>query len=229
MGTRIFSTPSNFFKRFLRTSYRDIARALRIKLLPSDIADFYMNITKETVNYREKNPDVKRQDFMNLLVEMKNENIVTIEQIAAQSFVFFLAGYETSSSTMTYCMFELALNQEIQKKARDSVIKVLEKHNNNLNYDSLNEMTYLEQCINETLRKYPVVANLQRTSISEYKIPSTNVKLLKNQTVWIPVYAIHHDEDIYPNPHEFNPDRFEASEVAKRHPMSFLPFGEGPS
>lgn len=152
MGTKIFSIPVNMLKRTLRSSFRELSRALRVKALPKEISDFYLGITRETVEYREQNPDVKRQDFMNLLVEMKKKGDITVEQIAAQSFLFFLAGYETSSSTMTYCMYELAVNQDIQRKARESVNKVLEKHNNQFNYDSVNDMDYLEQCIDETLR-----------------------------------------------------------------------------
>lgn len=42
----------------------------------------------------------------------------------------------------------------------------------------------------------------------------------------IPVYQIHHDEEYYPNPEEFNPDRF--NEENKPNQYAFLPFGEGP-
>ena len=47
-------------------------------------------------------------------------------------------------------------------------------------------------------------------------------------TVNIPVYGIHHDEQIYPNPEVYDPDRFTPDEVQKRHPLSFLAFGNGP-
>ena len=90
---------------------------------------------------------------------MKKTNAMTVEQIAAQSFVFFLAGYETTSSTMTNCMFEFSVNENIQEKARESVKAVLAKHSS-LTYDAIADMDYLEQCIDETLRKYPVVPSL---------------------------------------------------------------------
>lgn len=92
MGSKVFTLRPRLISRLFRTAFKDLSRKLRMKSLPEDISDFYLGITKETVEYREKNPSVVRQDFINLLMELKKQNIVTVEQIAAQSFVFFLAG-----------------------------------------------------------------------------------------------------------------------------------------
>lgn len=228
MGTRIFSTPSSTLARVLRSTYKDLARKLHIKSLSTDLAEFYLGITREAVEYREKNPQINRQDFINLLVQMKKQNLVTVEQIAAQSFIFFLAGYETSSSTMTYCMYELSINEDVQEKARKCVCEAIEKHGGELSYDTVSDMEYLERCIDETLRKYPVVSNLVRNTNRKYEIPDSDVVLPANQSVWIPVHAIHHDPEIYPEPERFLPERFAPEEVAKRHQFAYLPFGEGP-
>jgi cytochrome P450 family 6 len=52
---------------------RDLARKLRMKILPEDISSFYMNVVRDTVKYREDNK-VERNDFMDLLIKMKNSN-----------------------------------------------------------------------------------------------------------------------------------------------------------
>lgn len=65
---------------------------------------------------------------------------------AAQAFVFFIAGFETSSSTATYCLYELAINQDIQNKLYQEIIQVINKHGE-LTYDSINEMVYLHQVV----------------------------------------------------------------------------------
>uniref|UniRef100_A0A1B0EY63 Cytochrome P450 n=1 Tax=Phlebotomus papatasi TaxID=29031 RepID=A0A1B0EY63_PHLPP len=79
----------------------------------------------------------------------------------------------------------------------------------------------------ETLRKYPPLGSLFRRVTETYKSPE-GAKLTRDMNLIIPIYAIHHDPDIYEDPETFNPDRFEPEEVRQRHRCSFLPFGDGP-
>lgn len=71
-----------------------------------------------------------------------------MKQIAAQCFVFFLAGYETSSTTMTFCIYELVRNPELQEKVRHEINSVLAKHEGNLTYEAILDMHYMEKVIN---------------------------------------------------------------------------------
>jgi cytochrome P450 family 6 len=59
-------------------------------------------------------------------------------------------------------------------------------------------------------------------------VPNTKITLEKGSSVIVPIYAIHHDPEIYPNPDKFDPNRFSPEQVQNRHPFAWLPFGEGP-
>lgn len=129
-------------------TFPDFCRKLGFKFTPEYLEKFFMGVVRETVEYREKN-NVVKNDFMNILMELRKnkETALTIEEIAAQCFLFFAAGFETSSSTMGFCLFELALNQDVQEKARSEIIDVLKKYNGVLTYECMKEMRYLEQCV----------------------------------------------------------------------------------
>lgn len=67
--------------------------------------------------------------------------------MAANAFVFFLAGFETTASTMAYCLLELAANLEIQEKMRQEVLDTLAENDGNLTYDVIKNMPYMEKVI----------------------------------------------------------------------------------
>lgn len=68
-------------------------------------------------------------------------------EIINESFAFFIAGFETSSSTLNFALLELAQNPQIQDKLRKEIRATLEKHGNQITYDSIQEMEYLDQVI----------------------------------------------------------------------------------
>lgn len=159
MGMKFFNEPRQLFStRLLMGSFPAIARFFRIKILQNDVAEFFMSAVKDTVDYRIKN-NVQRNDFMDLAIKLLNKNKtgskadaemegLSINELAAQAWVFFIAGFETSSTAMSFAIYELAQNQEIQEKLRQSIKDVLEKHDNKITYEAMQDMTYLEQCIN---------------------------------------------------------------------------------
>lgn len=129
---------------------------------------------------------------------------------------------------MSFALYELALNPDIQDKLAEEIRDSISEHDDKITYDSLQEMKYLDKVVSETLRKYPPTGNLFRQCTKQYKIPGTNVVLDKQSRVFISVHAIHRDPKYYPNPDKFDPERFTPEEKAKRHPMTYMPFGEGP-
>lgn len=220
-----------------------VAIALKISNTPNDITNFFRTMVHETVNFRERH-SVERKDFLQLLIKLKNKESLepdtlstqqneefagmTMDEIAAQVFVFFIAGFETSSTTMSYCLHELALNPDIQQRMREEVDRVLLKHEGAITYEAIQEMEYLDKAISETLRKYPPVPTLNRDCSKDYRIPGSHVTVEKGTHIVIPVEALHHDPQYYPEPDKFDPDRFSEEAKTSRHHYVYLPFGEGP-
>jgi len=210
--------------------------------------NFFTKIIRDTVIYREKN-GIVRNDFLDLLIKIRQNTSIhddqdhcngvnntstsvkkdlTIEEITAQSFVFFIAGFETSSSTASFCLYELACHPDVQEKLYKEIKEVLANNEGKVTYQALQEMTYMQQVINETLRLYASVPVLNRICVEDYKIPNSDITIEKGTKVTIPAYSIHHDPDYYPEPYKFDPERFTAEKIKGRHPCLHLPFGEGP-
>ncbi len=80
---------------------------------------------------------------------------MSFEQIAGQVFIFYIAGNETSTSTIAYTLYELSQNVELMVRAQKDVEEALEKHNGQLTYDAIKDMKFIDFCVKETLRKYP--------------------------------------------------------------------------
>lgn len=258
MGRLVFGEPRhNTLSIIAINGYKNLARKLHVKNIRDDVSKFFMGVVKDTVEHREKN-NVSRNDFMDILIKLKNEENLddklgklTLNEIAAQAFVFFAAGFETSSTTLTFCLYELAVNPEIQRKTRDIIRKTLKRHEGKFTYEAMMDMPYIDHVLqgilftinkliklhflsrfhfhySETMRKYPPVSNLNRVARDNYKIPDSNFVIEKGTSVIIPAYAIQRDEEYYPKPEQFDPDRFSSEELKKRDLMTWLPFGEGP-
>lgn len=71
----------------------------------------------------------------------------TDTELAAHAFSLFIEGFETSSTVMSFLLYELARNPEIQERVHDEIVEVLARHNNKFSYDALQEMVYLERVI----------------------------------------------------------------------------------
>ncbi|XP_037941241.1 cytochrome P450 6a2-like [Teleopsis dalmanni] len=213
----------------LMTLFPNLFRKLKFKYINEEVSQFFLRVVRETVEFRDRTSE-QRKDFLNILMELRKPNTVdnlTIDEITAQAFAFFAAGYETSASALSFCLYELALNQDIQDKARREITETIARHDGKLTYEAVNEMKYLLQVMHETMRMYSIVPFLVRKTAEDYIVSNTNHVIEKGTTVIIPMDAIHHDPDIYPNPEQFDPERFTKTEVENRHPMAWLGFSRG--
>nr|CAD7196161.1 unnamed protein product [Timema douglasi] len=253
--SRKLLTPSakNKFTGIIIKTFPCLANLLCLTFLDLKISRFFRRVIEETVKYRE-NQNVVRNDFLQVLIQLKikgqagdgplsgNEEVdegnrssqefgkenMTDGLLAAQCLMILIAGVEESSTTVSFCMYELALNPDIQDRVLQEVGIVLEEHNGSITYEAIQKMSYLDRVLDETMRKYPPVPSLERQCTKSFTFPGTNHVVEKGSNIFIPVYAIHRDPNHYPDPERFDPDRFTEEGKKSRHRFSYLPFGEGP-
>ncbi|CAH2091359.1 unnamed protein product [Euphydryas editha] len=244
-------------KRIFHRSYRDAIAAAAKYMFPDLFQNVYFlsNEIEQSMNYLVKTIFTNRKykpsgqnDFVDFLLELKQKGKLTAESLEykdknglpkmvelelddilmiAQIFVFFGAGFETSSVAASYTLHQLAFNMDYQKKVQAEIDIILPKYNNKITYDAINEMTTLEKAFHEAMRMYPPVGFLMRKCTSPtYTIPEIGVTINEGVTVIIPVQAFHMDERYFNEPDKFNPDRFQSISDFKSN--VFLPFGSGP-
>ncbi|XP_002730609.1 cytochrome P450 3A29-like [Saccoglossus kowalevskii] len=147
------------------------------------------------------------------------------DEMLGQAMTFFFAGYETVSTTMSFASYNLATNPDVQEKLQGEIDRVMADYDQP-NYEAISKMPYLDMVFKETLRKYPPVIRYDRECTEDIIINGLHIP--KGMYICMPIYAIHHDPELYPEPEKFIPERFTKEEKAKRHSCAWLPFGAGP-
>ncbi|XP_065167464.1 cytochrome P450 9e2-like [Atheta coriaria] len=243
--------------------HKNIAKALNVTAFKPKTSAFFLDIIKGQLKIRQEK-NIVRPDMLNLLLEarkgqLKHEGpeqdagFATVQEsdygkgkqvkmdftdveITAQVMFFFVAGFDTISSSLSFISYEMALHQEIQQRLREEIDETLEKCNGHLTYDALIGMKYMDMVISESLRKWPPALFTDRLPTGTYKIqkspdfPDEPDELVLNETssVSIPIYPIHNDPEFYPHPEVFDPERFNDDNKKNIKPYTYLPFGLGP-
>ncbi|KAH8359312.1 hypothetical protein KR093_005731, partial [Drosophila rubida] len=213
--------------------------------LPLSGTERMRKLVHRTIAYREEN-NIVRHDLLQLLLQLRNtgkvnnddsvwsaesaaESLKTMskDNIAAQLFLFFVAGYETSASTASFTLYELMQNPDVLVRVREDINQALERHDGKLTYDCIQDMKYLELCIMETTRKYPGLPILNRICTQDYPLSDSKLVVKKGTPIVISLLGLHRDEEYFPQPLSYQPERF--AEGTKNYtPAAYMPFGEGP-
>lgn len=192
-----------------------VLKWLRIPVVDPTVSKYIMNLMHTVIDARTADPSLIRKDFIQTVMELmkdagKNEKVkLTVESCAAQAFLFYTAGYETSAATTSYCMYELSKNPEWLDKARAEVDTMMKKQNGQIQYEDQNEFKVLDMCIKETMRKYPAVPFLNRECTMDYTIPGTDQVVPRGTAIILPIFGLHTDPEHFTDPEKFDPSRFE--------------------
>lgn len=208
-------------------------------VLPRSSVNYLTNTINQILNQRRQHLE-RRNDFIQMMVDHEKEvdnnqqedkqqlgslkKTLNDKEIVGQALVFMLAGYETTSVLLTFFFYVMATEPEIQEKVYEEIRQTV--GDDEITYEKLGELQYLDMVINETLRMYPPFLRFDRIASQDYQLGDYLIP--KGSFVNVPVYPIHHDSNYWPEPEKFIPERFSSEEKAKRHPMAYLPFGDGP-
>lgn len=129
---------------------KEFCRFLGLSRYPRLVAEFFSHVVKQTVEFREQNK-VAKEDIMNALIKLKNaeeeDEKLTVDQITAQCYIFFVGGYESASSSLNYIFYYLAIRLDLQRRVREDIKSVLKGYDGQITYEALQEMSTLEKFI----------------------------------------------------------------------------------
>ncbi|XP_052195439.1 cytokinin hydroxylase [Diospyros lotus] len=147
---------------------------------------------------------------------------LNLQVIMDECKTFFFAGHETTALLLTWTIMLLATNPSWQDKVRAELNQVCNGASPSV--DHLSKLTLLNMVINESLRLYPPASVLPRMAFEDFKLGDLHIP--KGLSIWIPVLAIHHSEELWgKDAKEFNPDRFASKSFTSGR---FIPFAAGP-
>ncbi|XP_059057155.1 cytochrome P450 6a2-like [Achroia grisella] len=218
-------TLSTILKRYCRTFFPRIFRLLNLKTYSRDVETFFTSIINQVLAER-RTTCVRRKDFLQLMLnEQHSQNAfpMTDALITSNSFIFMLAGLESTATTLSFCLYELAKANDIQNRIKQEISECLDRHNG-LNYEAVCSMRLTTQVVLETLRLHPPTPLTTRLCTNPCTLSGTDLKIKAKDPVLIPLHCIQRDSKYFPNPDKFDPERFKDD----LNPPGFIAFGDGP-
>ncbi|KAI4501173.1 hypothetical protein M0802_003546 [Mischocyttarus mexicanus] len=190
----------SFFFVLIQT-FPFIASKLKVRLIPEQINNFFLNVIKDVINTREKN-NIVRADMIQLMIEARSKKAKIGEELAltdmvSQAFGFYSGGFDSVASGMCFTCHEIdaVINEALRKYPLG---------------------VFLDRLCAEDYELPPA-------------LPGCKPYLLKKDSnILIPVYGLHHDPNYFKDPYKFNPDRFLQNGKEISNSGFFMPFGMGP-
>ncbi|XP_055529183.1 probable cytochrome P450 9f2 [Wyeomyia smithii] len=234
---------------------------LKLDFISSSLKKYFKGMIVDNMQQR-KTHGIVRNDMIHILmqvqkgalkrqkdeVETKDAGFATVEESAvgktantrvwseneliAQCLLFFLAGFETVSTCMTFLTYELLANPDVQDRLHQEIIETERSLNGEpLNYETLQQMPYMDMVVSETLRLWPPAVFSERYCNKDYLYDDgarTRFTIEKGRTLFIPSFALHRDPKYFDRPDQFDPERFNEENRSKINPATYIPFGIGP-
>ncbi|XP_068444990.1 cytochrome P450 3A40-like isoform X2 [Clinocottus analis] len=211
-----------------------ILEKMEFSFFPSSVTDFFYAALQKIKSNRLDSQQKSRVDFLQLMIDSQKNNDLSKEEankglndheILSQAMIFLFAGYETTSSSLTFLAYNLARNPHVMEQLQKEIDSSF-PNKGPVEYQALMQMEYLDSVINESLRLYPIAPRLERVAKATVEI--NGVVIPKGMIVMIPTWPLHRDPNLWPEPEAFKPERFSKDNKETIDPYTYMPFGAGP-
>lgn len=227
-------------KAFMRFFMPDWAKKLfKYSAHDREASEYLAHTLKQVIEKRRSNANAhnEHKDLLQFMIDAKlDESEITTDgpkttkfseaKIIANSILFFMAGYETSSTLLTWATYSFAMNADIQEQLYQEV-KDLKDEKGELDYETVNQLQYLDAVLKECLRMYPPVTRIERKSLDEHTFQN-GLTVEKDTWIVIPIHAVGHNCENWSDPETFRPERFLPENRHNIKACSLLAFSDGP-
>ncbi|XP_048483053.1 cytochrome P450 9e2 isoform X4 [Plutella xylostella] len=248
--TAVVQHTTQVMKFFGYENFPRVMKLLGVKIISTSDADKFAQLFKSALKSRREQQSQPRPDFIQTLVDAaqgklkdkqedpnNNEDSTnwtkkfSDDDLVAQAVLFYVAGFDTTANLINYFLYEMAVNPEVQRRL---LAEIDEADKSGDLYEAVQGLQYLDMCVNEVLRLWPLVGSADRRSVAPYNFgptaPGSKHELTAEAGihVWLPIYSIHRDEAYWPNPDQCDPERFSPERKSEIVPYTYMPFGNGP-
>jgi len=169
---------------------------------------------------RRRSNDSNRSDLLSLLIQ---QDSFDEKQIRDEVITFYIAGQETTSNALCWTWYMISQNPEVEEKIDRELKAVL--GNRLPTFSDLENLTYINNTVKESLRMFPPAWVVTRRAINSYRVGEYEIPA--GADIYMSQHVVHYDKRFYDQPETFNPDRWDILNDKEFHRFAFFPFGGG--
>jgi cytochrome P450 len=202
---------------------KDAERNLRIVMQVRETRDLILQV----INERRVRDDSDALDFLSMYMNATDKTGAGFsdEELLDEIVTLIVAGYETSAGTLNWAWYLVAGHEEAEKPLLAEARELL-ANPATIDQQTLADMHYTQQLLEETLRLYPPVWIFSRRAIEDDVLERCDVAT--GTDIYLSPYILHRNEAYWPDPERFDPGRFGEDSPYKKGERPYFPFSLGP-
>ncbi|XP_020799549.1 probable cytochrome P450 28a5 [Drosophila serrata] len=218
----------------LVNTFPSLSHLIKLRFIPRHVEEFFTGLMGTAVRSRKAQlatGDFHRADFLDYLMQLGEKRNLDTRHLLAHTMVFLLDGLETVAGVISHMLLSLGRNEVVQERLREEILAHMK--DGHIPFEKLNDLPYLDACLNESIRLFPPGFMTSKLCTEPIELPNKDgpkFTVEKGTVLVIPHYCHMMDEEYFPDPFAYNPDRFMDPDAAKKFRESgvFMAFGDGP-